>query len=154
MRGLRVLTVAAVLLVGLIGAVPAASAGGAPAGATIIGPVVEYVDCDGQPITRTESGWVVDYAPVVGNPTNYHITWVYSNTDGEVWTYIDTGVIRTFERDGDVFVFLSGHSVNVGPDATGWIGHWLTNNTTAEVWRAGLGLGSIDQVACRLLASS
>jgi hypothetical protein len=154
MRGLRVLTVGAVLLVGLIAAVPAASAGGGPAGATMIGPVVDSVECGGQSITRTETGWVVGDAPVVGNPTNYHITWLYSNADGKTWTYIDTGVIRTFERDGDVYVFLSGHSVNVGPDETGWIGHWLTNNTTGEVWRAGLGLGSIDQVACRLLASS
>jgi hypothetical protein len=78
---------------------------------------------------------------------------MYSNAGGTTWTYIDTGVIRTFERDGDLYVSLSGRSVNVGPAGTGWIGHWEINTLTNEVWRAGLGVGDIDQLACGLLGS-
>jgi hypothetical protein len=78
---------------------------------------------------------------------------VYSNADGNVWSYIDTGVVRVFERDGELYVSLSGRSVNVGPDDTGWVGHWELNTVTDEVWRAGLGVGDIDQLGCGVLAS-
>jgi hypothetical protein len=152
MRRPKVLGVVVVVLLGLIGAVPTASAGGPP-GATTVGPFVDVISCDGASITRTESGWAGP-APEIGNPSTYHLTWVYSNAEGKVWTYIDTGVIRTFERDGDTYVSLSGHSVNVGPDGTGWYGHFVANQLTGEVWRAGLGVGDIDQLACSVLASS
>src|SRR5215211_5600987 len=98
MRGLRVLTVGVCLLVGLIGAVPSASAGGPPEDSVnIIGPTTDLVDCDGVSITRTVSGCVGVPADTE-TPTFYHLTWVYANDEGDAWTYIDTGVIRTFER--------------------------------------------------------
>jgi hypothetical protein len=152
MRRIRVLGVGAVVLVGLVGAVPTASAGGPP-GATSVGPVVDEIACDGESITRTESGWFAP-PPDIGSPSNYHLTWVYSNADGKVWTYVDTGVIRLYERDGNQYVSLSGHSVNVGPGGTGWIGHFVANQRTGEVWRAGRGIGAIDQRACSVLVSS
>jgi hypothetical protein len=130
------------------------SAGGPPGDlVTIIGPIVEEVDCDGGSITRTESGWVGLPADVP-NATYYHLDWMYSNAAGSVWSYVDTGFIRTFERAGDLYVSLSGRSVNVGPDGTGWVGHWEINTSTNEVWRAGLGVGDIDQLACSVFGSS
>jgi hypothetical protein len=155
MRRPNALGVGVLLLVGLFGAVPTASAGGPPEGrVTIIGPIVDQIDCDAEPITRTGSGWVGIPAGVEGLPTFYHLTWMYSDAEGNVWTYIDTGLIRTFERDGALYVSLSGRSTNVGPDGTGWVGHWELNTLTNEVWRAGLGVGEIDQLACNALGSS
>jgi len=88
----------------------------------------------------------------LGDPATYHLTWTYSDVDGSSWTYVDTGVIRVFELDGDVYVSLSGRSTNVGPDGTGWVGHWQLNTSTSHVWSAGLGVGPIDQLACNELA--
>jgi hypothetical protein len=76
---------------------------------------------------------------------------VYSNADGESWTYIDTGLIRVFERDGVLFNSLSGRSINVGPDDSSWIGHWVLNMETNEASRAGHGLGYIFELACSML---
>lgn len=153
MRRLRLLGVG-VVLIGLIGAVPIASAGGPPEDhVTIIGPTVDEIDCDGEPITRTATGWFSGPAGL-GDPATYHLTWTYSNVEGQAWTYVDTGVIRLFERDGALYVSVSGRSVNVGPDGTGWVGHWESNTVTNEVRRAGLGVGEIDQLACGLLGSS
>jgi hypothetical protein len=151
MRRIRALSAAVVALIGLVGTVPSASAAGPPEDlVTVVGPIVEAVDCDGSSITTTISGWV-------GLPTSadvstfYHLDRTYSNADGNTWMYIDTGVVRTFERDGDVYVSLSGRSVNVGPGDTGWIGHWELNTFTSEVTSAGLGAGDVDQIACSLL---
>jgi hypothetical protein len=152
MRRLTVLGVGAVMLIGLIGAVPIANAGGPP-GSTTLEPVVAEIDCGGESITRTDSGWYGP-APEIGDPSNYHLLHVYSNDAGETWTYVDTGVIRLYERGGELYVSLSGHSVNVGPDGTGWIGHFVANQQTGAVWRAGLGIGAIEELACSALASS
>ena len=153
MRGLRVLAVSVVLLVGLIGAVPSASAGGPPADRVItIGPIVDEVNCGGASITRALSGWV-GIPAMADVPTFYHLTWVYSNTEGKAWTYIDTGLIRAFERDGQLYFSLSGRSTDVGPDNTGWVGHWELNTVTNEVSRVGVGVGEIDQLACNMLAA-
>lgn len=152
MRRFAVLGVGVLLLVGLIGAAPTANAGGPP-DATTLEPTVVPVDCDWGSITSTGSGWFGP-APEIGNPSNYHLTWVYSNDEGETWTYIDTGVIRLYERHGERYVSLSGHSVNVGPDGTGWYGHFVADQLTGDVWRAGLGVGDIDQLACSMLAPS
>ena len=108
------------------------------------------VDCDGASLTFDTSGWV-NGAFDASHPTFYHLTWVYSNADGASWTYIDTGLIRTFERDGITYISLSGRSTNVGPDSTGWIGHWELNTETNEASRAGRGLGYIDELACSML---
>jgi hypothetical protein len=152
MLRIRVLGVGAVMLVGLIGAVPTASAA-EPPGSTTVGPVVLEITCEWGSITWTEEGWVGP-APEIGNPSNYHLTWAYSNAEGKVWTYVDTGVIRTYLHNGELYVSLSGHSVNVGPGpgGTGWIGHFVANQETGEVWRAGLDVGNIDQRACSVLA--
>ena len=65
------------------------------------------VDCDGASLTFHTTGWV--NGPFdASHPTNYHLKWVYSNADGESWTYIDTGNIRYFERDGVVYQFVVG----------------------------------------------
>jgi len=154
MRRLNALGVGAVLLVGLLGAVPTASAGGPPASrVTIVGPIVDAIDCGGGSITRTGSGWVGVPAPA-DVPIFYHLTWVYSNAAGNTWTYIDTGLIRFFERGGVVYVSLSGRSTNVGPNGTGWVGRWEMNTSNNDVWRAGLGVGNVDQLACTALGSS
>ena len=153
MRQLRLLIVGVAVLVGLIGTVPTVSAGGPPADrVTIIGPVVEDVDCNGALLTRTETGWV-NGALGVDSLVTYHLTHAYANARGQVWTYIDTGVIRVYESGGVLYVSLSGHSVNVGPEGTGWIGHFVANQLTGGVWRAGLAVGNIDQLACSLLAA-
>jgi hypothetical protein len=149
MPRITALGVGAVLLVGLIGVVPTANADGPP-DATTVGPVVAVIDCDGESITRTERGWY-EPLPEIGNPGNYHLTWTYSTAEGKIWTYVDTGVIRLYERDGELYVSLSGHSVNVGPDGTGWIGHFVADQQTGDVWRAGLEVGDIDQLACSTL---
>jgi hypothetical protein len=155
MRRLNALGVGAVVLVGLFGAVPAASAGGPPEGrVTIVGPIVDEIACDGASITRTGSGWVGIPAAVDGLPTFYHLTWVYSNAAGDTWSYIDTGLIRAFERDGVLYFSLSGRSTDVGPDGTGWVGHWELNTSTNEVSRVGLGVGYVDQLACSALGFS
>ena len=108
------------------------------------------VDCDGVSLTFETTGWV--NGPFdASHPTFYHLTWVYSNADGESWTYIDTGLVRFFERDGVPYNTLSGRSVNVGPDDSSWIGHWVLNMDTDEASRAGRGLGYIDELACSML---
>ena len=108
------------------------------------------VDCDGSSLTFDTTGWV--NGPFdASHPTFYHLTWVYSNADGESWTYIDTGLVRFFERDGVPYNTLSGRSVNVGPDDSSWIGHWVLNMETDEASRAGRGLGYIDELACSML---
>lgn len=103
-------------------------------------------------ISVTEAGWI-------GLPSDhaqagyYHLAWVYSNAEGQTWTFIDTGALRFFERDGDPYVSLTGHSRDVGPDGTGWYGHYEVNLTTGDVSRFGHGLGeAIDQLACDRLA--
>ena len=106
------------------------------------------VDCDVGSLTFTVSGWVT-----LAHQPNffYHLTWVYSNADGESWTYIDTGNVRFIERDGVPYNTLSGRSTNVGPDNSSWIGHWVLNMDTDEASRAGRGLGYIDELACSML---
>lgn len=154
MRRIRALSAAVVAVIGLVGTVPAAGAAGPPEDlVTVVGPIVETVDCDGTSITRTISGWV-GLPTSADVPTYYHLDRAYSDADGNTWSYIDTGVIRTFERDGDVYVSLSGRSVNVGPGDTGWVGHWELNTFTNEVSRAGLGVGDVDQLACSVLGSA
>jgi hypothetical protein len=153
MRLLRFLGVGVVVLVGLIGAVPAANAGGPPENRVmVIGPIIDAVDCDGESITRTLTGWL-GIPTDAETPFHYHLTWEYSNTHGKTWTYIDTGLVRSFERNGALYLSLSGRSINVGPGDTGWIGHWELNTETNDVSRAGHGVGAIDQLACSKLAS-
>jgi hypothetical protein len=152
MRRLNALVVGIALLVGLFGAVSTASAGGPPESrVTIVGPIVDEIDCGGESITRTGSGWLGIPAGA-DVPLFYHLTWVYSNAEGNTWTYIDTGLVQFFERDGDLYVSLSGRSTNVGPDGTGWVGHWEQNTSNNDVWRAGLAVGYVDQLACTALA--
>jgi hypothetical protein len=76
---------------------------------------------------------------------------VFSNADGDTWTYIDTGRVRFFERGGVLYGSLSGRSVNVGPDQSSWIGHWVLNMETGEESRVGRGLGYIEDLACSML---
>ena len=151
MRRFKVLLVGGVVLVGLLGAVPTASAGGPRDDRVSI--VIDSsgeVDCGGASLTFDTTGWA--NGPFdTSHPTSYHLTWMYSNADGETWTYIDTGVIRFFERDGQLYGFLSGRSTNVGPDSSGWIGHWVLNTETDDVSRAGRGVGYIDELACSML---
>ncbi len=106
------------------------------------------VDCDGALLTFETTGWVN------GKPDTgffYHLTWVFSNADGDTWTYIDTGRVRFFERGGVLYGSLSGRSVNVGPDQSSWIGHWVLNMETGEESRVGRGLGYIEDLACSML---
>jgi hypothetical protein len=41
--------------------------------------------------------------------------------------------------------------VNVGPDQSSWIGHWVLNTETGEEARVGRGLGYIEELACSML---
>ena len=138
-----------VATVAMLSIAPAASA--APPESRVL--IIDFsgdVDCDGASLTFDTTGWA--NGPFDGShPTNYHLKWVYSNDDGESWTYIDTGIIRYFERDGVLINSLSGRSTNVGPDNSSWIGHWVLNTETNEVSRAGRGLGYIDELACSML---
>jgi hypothetical protein len=142
------------MLVGLIGAVPTVSAAGPPEDRVLFKlDAVDTVDCgNGVFIDRSVSGWV-------GIPANadvplfYHLARVYSNAAGQEWIYMDTGLVRTFQRDGVLWVSLSGRSINVGPNSTGWVGHWQLNTDSGQEIRVGLGTGDIDQRACSLLAS-
>ena len=130
---------------------PAANAAPPEDRVSIVGPFVDVIDCDGVSIARTQSGWLGIPANAE-TPFHYYQTWVYENAEGESWSYIDTGLVRTFERDGALYISLSGRSINVGPDETAWIGHWQLNTVTEEVWRAGFGPGAtIDQLACDML---
>ena len=108
------------------------------------------VECDGSSLTFHTTGWV-NGAFDASHPSFYHLTWVYSNADGETWTYIDTGLVRFIEREGVPYSTLSGRSINVGPDNSSWIGHWVLNMETDEASRAGRGLGYIDELACSML---
>ena len=155
MRRLEAIGVAVVVLVGLLGAVPTASAGGPPADRVLVIDLSGDVDCGGASLTFDVNGWVNGPFPFdATHPTNYHLMHVYSNADGESWTYIDTGLVRYFELNGVLYGSLSGRSVNVGPDNTGWVGHWVINTETNEVSRVGRGVGYIDELACSMLAPS
>jgi hypothetical protein len=138
-----------VATVAMLSIAPAASAA-PPADRVLILDFSGDVDCDGASLTFDTTGWA--NGPFDGShPTNYHLKWVYSNADGESWTYVDTGLIRYFEVDGVLHNSLSGRSTNVGPDNSSWIGHWELNTETNEVSRAGHGLGYIDDLACSML---
>jgi hypothetical protein len=143
MRRLAIL----VATVAMLSIAPAASAAPPEDRVTIL----EFggeVDCDGALLTFETTGWVN------GKPDTgffYHLTWVFSNAEGEGWTYIDTGRVRFFERGGVLYGSLSGRSVNVGPDNSSWIGHWVVNMETGEASRVGRGLGYIEDLACSVL---
>ena len=110
MRKLMSLAGAAVLTLGLV-----APASAAPPEDRVL--LIDFsgdVDCDGASLTFDTTGWV-NGAFDASHPSFYHLTWVYSNADGQSWTYIDTGLVRFFERDGVPYNSLSGRSVNVGP---------------------------------------
>ena len=106
------------------------------------------VDCDPVLLTFETNGWVNGK---VDGGFFYHLKWVFSNADGASWTYIDTGRVRFFERNGVPYGSLSGRSVNVGPDQSSWIGHWVLNMDTGEESRVGRGLGYIEDLACSML---
>ena len=147
MRRLAIL----VATVAMLGIAPAAASAAPPEDQVSV--VIDFsgeVDCDGAPLTFDTTGWV-DGAFDGSRPTFYHLTWVYSNADGETWTYIDTGLVRFFERDGVLYGSLSGRSTNVGPGMSSWIGHWELNIASDEASRAGRGLGYIDELACSML---
>jgi hypothetical protein len=146
MRRLAIL----VACVAMLSLAPAVSAAPPEDQVSIIIDFSGEVDCDGASLTFDTTGWV-DGPFDASHPTFYHLTWVYSNADGASWTYIDTGLIRTFERDGITYISLSGRSTNVGPDNTGWIGHWELNTETNEASRVGRGVGYIDELACGML---
>jgi hypothetical protein len=149
MRRLAILVASVVML----SIAPAVSAAPPEDQVSIIIDFSGEADCDGASLTFHTTGWL-DGPFDASHPTVYHLTWVYSNADGASWRYIDTGLIRTFERDGITYISLSGRSTNVGPDNTGWIGHWELDTVTNEVSRVGVGVGEIDQLACNMLASS
>jgi hypothetical protein len=150
MRKARMLGVGIALFVGLIGAVPTTSAAGPPADRVVVIDDVVAVDCGGVEISQAIQGWVG--VPSSANvPLFYHLTHVYSNAAGDTWTYMDTGLVRVFERDGVLFASLSGRSINVGPNNTSWVGHWELNIDTGEVVRVGTGFGDLDQRACSAL---
>jgi hypothetical protein len=136
-----------VATVAMLSIAPAASA--APPENRVL--ILEFggeVDCDEALLTFETTGWVN------GKPDTgffYHLTWVFSNADGDSWTYIDTGRVRFFERGGVLYGSLSGRSVNVGPDQSSWIGHWMVNTETGEESRVGRGLGYIEDLACSTL---
>ena len=143
MRRLAIL----VATVAMLSIAPAASAA-PPADRVLILDFSRDVVCDGSSLTSDSTGWVT-----LAHQPNffYHLTHVYSNADGETWTYIDTGNVRFIERDGVPYNTLSGRSINVGPDDSSWIGHWVLNMETDEASRAGRGLGYIDELACSML---
>ena len=87
------------------------------------------VDCDPGLLTFESTGWVNGKSD---GGFFYHLTWVFSNADGATWTYIDTGRVRFFERGGVLYGSLAGRSVNVGPDDSSWIGHWVINTETGD----------------------
>ena len=144
MRRLAIL----VATVAMLGIAPTASAA-PPDDRVIILDFEGEVDCDGALLTFATTGWVNGEF----NPSDffYHLTWVFSNADGDSWTYIDTGRVRTFERGGVLYGSLAGRSVNVGPDNSSWIGHWVVNMDTGDVARVGRGLGYIEDIACSKL---
>jgi hypothetical protein len=145
MRRLAIL----VATVAMLGIAPVASAA-PPADRVSIIEFSGEVDCGGASLTFETNGWT-NGAFDAGHPSFYHLTWVYSNAAGQSWTYIDTGLIRIFERDGVTYVSLSGRSTDVGPGGTGWIGHWVLNLETNEASRVGHGVGYIDELACSML---
>jgi hypothetical protein len=149
MRGLRVLGVGVLVLIGLIGAVPVASA--APRDDRVL--IIEFsfdVDCDGASLTLDATGWA--NGPFdASHPTNYHVKFVFSNADGQSWTWNDTGNITFFEHDGVLYSSLSGRAINVGPDGSGWIGRAVINTETNDVSYVGHGLGDIFELACSML---
>lgn len=110
------------------------------------------VDCAGETLLRDRHGWF-GLIQNVDHVTKYHIAIVYTNDDGRQWRYMDTGLIRWFEVDGDSYISLSGRSTNVGPGDSGWIGRWVFNLAPdgGLVSLSGHGLGDIDDAACDAL---
>jgi hypothetical protein len=114
------------------------------------GTVVEegfVVDCGAETILRDRHGWY-GLIESVDHVTKYHIAIVYTNEDGKTWRYMDTGLVRRFEVDGEPHISLSGRSTNVGPDNTGWVGRWVSNGGES---RTGNAQGDIDEAACESL---
>jgi hypothetical protein len=136
--------------VAMLGLAPVASAAPPADRVSIIFDDSFVVECDRGSLALHVTGWAK--GPFNdSHPTHYHLTWAFSNADGESWTYIDTGNIRFFERDGVLYGFLAGRSTDVGPDGTGWIGHFVFNTDTGEATRVGRAVGYIDELACSML---
>jgi hypothetical protein len=110
------------------------------------------VNCGAETILRDRHGWY-GLIQSVDHVSKYHIAIVYTNEGGETWRYMDTGLFRSFEVDGDPYVSLSGRSTNVGPDGTGWVGRWVFNDAPdgGLVSLTGNAQGDIDLVACEAL---
>ncbi|MDH3261950.1 MAG: hypothetical protein OEM81_13020 [Acidimicrobiia bacterium] len=115
--------------------------------------VSEEIECGAETIWRDRQGW---YGLIqnVDHVSKYHIRITYRNVDGDKWRYQDTGSLHWFDVDGEAHISLSGHSTNVGPDATGWYGRWVFNlDQETVVSLVGKGQGDIDQAACDALTN-
>jgi hypothetical protein len=104
-------------------------------------------DCGSETIVRDISGWW-GLLQDVDHVSKYHFTTVYTNADGRTWRYMNTGLFRWFESNGDSYESVTGRSENVGPGATTWIGRWVHNFDTGDVSYVGQGLGGLDEAAC------
>ena len=118
-----------------------------PVGPDHVVDAIDDVDCGGVVIELRQEGWW----HLLGNGddnvfTRYHITRTYTAPDGGSWKYQDTGIVRT---SGDSR-WLAGHSVNVGPEGTGWFGRWYRDANGVES-RFGHGPGDVDDRACEAL---
>ncbi len=81
----------------------------------------------------------------------WHNTWLYTNSVGETFRWIDTGPDRYYYNEsGELVVSVTGTSTASGPGRNEVnVGTMVFNVDTGEVeFTAGLGLGYLDDMAC------
>ena len=144
MRRLAILVATVAML-----SIPPAASAAPPADRVLILDLTRDVGCDGSSLTFNTTGWVT------ARPTPATLVLppdpgVLERRRGELDIHRHRPV-RFIERDGVPYNTLSGRSINVGPDDSSWIGHWVLNMETDEASRAGRGLGYIDELACSML---
>jgi len=81
----------------------------------------------------------------------WHNKWLYTNSSGDTFLWIDTGPDRFYYNDsGELIITVTGTSTASGPnrDAIN-VGHMVFNIDTGQVeFIAGRDLGLLDDMAC------
>jgi hypothetical protein len=108
-------------------------------------------ECDGGAVlTGQLSGWFQLMGGQGGNLelNVFHLLFTFTNpATGQTFLFRDIGPDRVFERDGDLYIAITGRST-----ASGVIGHVVFNLTTEEVVLvAGKSFGDVFVLACETL---
>lgn len=124
------------------------------------------VDCGGTILDGQAQGWLYFHESASADSRwdaahfSFHLTWTFSNADGETWSFIDSGTATARTVDGERVEAVSGHSKTAPPDESSInYGRWVINRGTESepsydpIKVVGNKLGYFDQAVCDALGS-